>query len=390
MAVNLIRNSRVFFSTNVDTDGKFKESTACTVSDTKEIQVLDGFSFTQNTTSETITLNEAGDTPIRGQRSFNTALEPVDFTFSTYIRPRDAGTNIDAEEGVLWGAFSSANGNGWTPGTTFAQADFDDSDVHQLQQFALLMIIDNDTYIIDNCVMDQASIDFGLDAIATIAWSGKGSGIRRLATTIGLADNTLTGNTAFSGGATGIAVTKKVVGPKYLANKLSAVTLRAGIANTGGTQYTVPITGGNITISNNVTYLTPANLGVVNNPITYFTGARSVTGNLTAYLKTGVSGTSELLSSLLTGASSTTEPKYNLSIHIGGSSTAATRVDLIMNGTVLQIPTINSEQVISTTINFTAQGHNAGSDTVVGNANDAYDVEATNELVVKYYTTNAT
>ena len=395
MAVNLIRNSRVFFSTNVNaTTGALNPSTtACTNSNTFEIQILDGFSFTQNTTSETITLNEAGATPIRGQRAFNTALEPVDFSFSTYIRPRRSTTGGSAahtaEECVLWNAFSSGTaigsvGAGWAEDSVAGSVNWDDSDRHQLQKFAMIMVIDNDTYIIDNCVLDQASIDFGIDAIATIAWSGKGSGIRRVGKTTltdGVDDVTFdNANNSFDGVAK-----KKVTTANYLANKLSSVTLRPGIANTSATAYTVPITGGNITISNNVTYLTPANLGVVNNPITYFTGARSVSGNLTAYLKTGTNGTADLLEDLLDAASTTTEPKYSLTVHLGGSSSANLRVDLIMKGTVLQIPTINSEQVISTTINFTAQGYNSGADTVFGDGNDVFDVEATNELEVKYY-----
>lgn len=371
MAVNLIRNSRVFFTTNVDGTTGVVQATGCDTADTFEIQVLDGFSFTQNTTSETVTLNEAGDTPIRGQRSFNTALEPVEFSFSTYIRPRDGGSTVAAEEYVLWDAFAAKQGSvAWTAGTP-STVDFADSNAHQLKKFGMIMVIDNDTYVIDNCVLDQASIDFGIDAIATIAWTGRGSAIRRVSA-VTLADSG--GTTTLTGGVAGEAVTK-ITTAAYLANKLSAVAIRAGINNGSGTLYTVPITGGNITISNNVTYLTPANLGVVNKPITYFTGSRTVSGNLTAYLKTGSGGTSALLEALLTGADTTTEPKYNMVIHLGGSATATVRVELNMMGVVLQIPTINSEQVISTTINFTAQGYTSG----------AYDVEETNELVVKYY-----
>ena len=371
MAVNLIRNSRVFFTTNVDAITGVVQATGCDTTDTFEIQVLDGFSFTQNTTNETITLNEAGETPIRGQRSFNTALEPVDFSFSTYIRPRDGGTTVAAEELVLWDAFAAKDGASALTLGTPTTVDFGDSNAHQLKKFGMIMIIDNDTYVIDNCVLDQASIDFGIDAIATIAWTGKGSAIRRVSA-VSLSD--AAGTTTLTGGIAGTAVTK-ITTANYLANKLSAVTLKSGINNSGGTAYTVPITGGNITITNNVTYLTPANLGVVNKPITYFTGARGVTGNLTAYLKTGTGATSDLLDALLTASATTTEPKYNLTVHLGGSSSATLRVDLVMMGTVLQIPTINSEQVISTTINFAAQGYTGS----------AYDVEATNELVVKYY-----
>ena len=117
MALNLIRNSRVFFTTNVDGAGSVLP-TGFTALNTIELQVQDGFSFSQNTTTETVTLNEAGSAPIRGQRSFNTALEPVDWSISTYIRPKlaegltntagpDADDFVDCEESVLWNALTS-------------------------------------------------------------------------------------------------------------------------------------------------------------------------------------------------------------------------------------------------------------------------------------------
>jgi len=105
MSFNLIRNSRVFFTTNVNSETGVVATSGFTDVNTRELQVMDGFSFSQNTTAETVTLNEAGASPVRGQRSFNTALEPVDFSMSTYIRPADGGVNITAEEAVLW--------NGW-------------------------------------------------------------------------------------------------------------------------------------------------------------------------------------------------------------------------------------------------------------------------------------
>ena len=48
--------------------------------------------------------------------------------------------------------------------------------------------------------------------------------------------------------------------------------------------YAVAITAGNITISNNITFLTPEELGRVNQPIEHVTGTRTVTGNFTCYL----------------------------------------------------------------------------------------------------------
>jgi hypothetical protein len=369
MALNLVRNSRVFFTTNVSATGVVG-STGFDNADTFEIQVLDGFSFSQNTTTETVTLNEAGDTPNRGQRAFNTALEPVEFTFSTYIRPK-LSTNVICEESVLWSAFATGRGatDGWTPGTP-SVLSFANSNRHQLKSFGMIMLVDNVAYLIDNCALDQATIDFGLDAIATIAWTGRGTAIRQLTNVA------LDGTGTFTGGGLAGAVKLKDTTAGYLANKLSTVQMLKGI-NGGGQSYNVPITGGSITFANNLTYLTPANLGTVNTPVTYFTGTRAITGTLTAYLRTGGTDTGAILNDLLTGSATDVAPAYKTTIAIGGSANS-NRVEIGVPAAMLAIPTVSAEQVVSTTINFTAHGFTDG-------ATDTYNIEAANEASISYY-----
>lgn len=471
MSFNLVRNSRVFFTTNVNALGVV-QTTGLTDSNTYELQVLDGFSFSQNTQSETVTLNEGGATPVRGQRSFNTSLDPVDFSFSTYIRPRVDGGLVTAEENVLWnavagaGAMASAALTGgvfaditrgttstatavitltglsatdlvvgqvytvggvtgsyadewntpvrvtginlttdaitveyltapsvaagltvatatsfsldtgaWSSNANSAIAHFGGSNKHQLQTFGMIFVVDGVSYAVDNCALDQASIDFGLDAIAMVAWTGKGTQLRQLAAT-----TVTTGATpTFSGGVTGTAKGKNTTAP-YIANKLSTMKLISNIAGVSGTEYSIAITGGNLTIANNLTYLTPANLGTVNTPITYFTGTRAISGNVTAYLRGGSGNpTSKLLSDMLTASATATDPKFYIQLEVGGS-TNPIRLELEMNAAMLTIPTVNVEQVISTQINFTAQSHTAA----YASSAD-YDIVNTNELLVRYY-----
>lgn len=377
MAFNLIRNSRVFFTTNVNAVG-IVQTTGFTATNTFEIQVQDGFSFSQNTSSETVTLNEAGPAPVRGQQSFNTSLDPVDFSMSTYIRPKRASTVISCEERVLWNALAGVDAIGgsnpaWADGTTTpsvtpAILDFDGSNAHQLQKFGLLIVVDQVCYIIDNAAMDQATVDFGIDAIGMIAWTGKGTALRQL-TGVVLTDGA---TVAISGTLTGVAKIKDTTA-RYIANKLTTLTFKAGIGGTG-TTYNIAITGGSVTIANNITYLTPSNLGTVNAPIGYFTGTRSVSGSLTAYLRTGSGTTATLLADMLANSATTSQTKFQVIVALGGATTAD-RIELDMSGAALTIPTISSEQVISTTINFTAQAYNGSN----------YDLEATNELVVRYF-----
>jgi hypothetical protein len=403
MAVNLIRNSRVFFTTNVDSQGRVRagaykdDSNPFLITNTFEIQVLEGMTFSQNTTVDTVTLNEAGAAPARGQRSFNTALEPLDFTFSTYLRPylnpgANAGAATDdfvtCEEKWLWNAFGGSIAVGsanaaWVDGTvnnaspgTFTVAN---SNKHQLQAFGLIIVFDDLAYALDNCALDTATIDFGIDAIAAIQWAGKGSLIRQLTLTAGAASG---GEVLFSGadvtttpGNPADKALAKNTLAKFITNKLTVLQVNDDINDFTGSDYSVPITGGSITMSNNLTYLTPANLGVVNLPITYFTGTRSITGTLTAYLRSGTTNTGGLLQGLLANASSEINPSYAINIQMGGTS--GTHVDVGLPAAMLQIPTVNTEQVISTTLTFTGQGSQG----------TAFDIDQSNEVTVKYYAT---
>lgn len=494
---NLVRNSKVFFTSNVNASTGVVSEGSLTTGGTQELSVLNGFSFSQNVDAQTITVSEAGNTPARGQRAFNAALQPVEFSFSTYVRPRGATTTINADEMVLWNALLSdgamnlapsgiATAGEWAatttgivrtgttnsvaftwaslnltvpapavgdriniggvintgglgfngagtitavtgglatctgitvamdvapagtgnPSTVAGSVVFSKnsaalrtpaaagteaphvlvtpalSNKNHLQKFGMVIIMDQATYVIDNCVLDQASIDFGLDGIATIAWTGKGTVLRTLATGTAAAGT-------FGGSLTGTytQASANTVG-YFITNKISTAVLKSTFMG-GGTSaktYTIAITGGSLTIANNVNYVTPETLGVVNKPIGYFTGTRAVSGSLTAYLKTsGTNPTSQLLTDLLAAAS---ETKYYLELQVGGINTSY-KVEMEMPAVTLQVPTVDVQDVVSTTINFAAQGSVLPDSSAAALADASttsfYDVEASNDIIVRYY-----
>lgn len=407
MAVNLLRNARVFYTQNVNqTTGELVTSghnaTVTNAAFTQELQVLDGFSFSQNTTAETITLNESGTTPNRGSRNFNTSLEPVEWSFSTYIRPRyveagavEAGMGpgdlVRCEERVLWNAMLSdkiiGDGNAAyledatsTTDTPFALITTANSEKNQLVRFALIIVFDDQTWYINDCAIESATIDFGIDQIGTIQWSGRGATLKRLGT------HATTATPGTWGGGLSGTYNQKDVDAKYITNKLSAATLvsEANLYGLGASQtYNLAITGGSITIANNLTYLTPANIGVLNKPCAYFTGARSISGNLTAYLRADALNTAVLMNQIITAGDSSPENMFDITIGLGGTTTTPTTTSsenkLIFNmpSAMVQIPQVNTEQVVTATINFTAQGES-------GTAG-VYDLEAANEMTVKYF-----
>lgn len=449
MAVNLSRNTKVYFTT-LQGEG----ATGYTDTNTWEIQVMDGYTFTQGTEQQVIQLNEAGPTPNRGQRAFNTQLNPVDWNFGAYIRPTKltaAPNTVTAVERVLWNAVAGAQAlvaptayasltsltrtgttatavltspgaalsagqviniygvaeadwNGefkattvspsnttgvavtvtyeyataptattagslaaakaatcpWYETTSSAAVTFLGSNFHQLASFALIFKVDNVYYKINNCAINQAEIQFDIAGISQITWNGFGTSVKEI-----------TNATALSQIGT-IAAANTTA--DFITNKLSTVTFQSNIGG-GGSSYSVPITGGNITINNNLEYLTPEILGTVNSPIGYFTGARSISGSLNAYLRTGNSGdTGDLLSDILADSATATETKYKVQVEVGGV-TNTPRVEFLMNGCQVQVPTVDIQDVVSTTINFTAQGYTGAN----------YDIEKTNDMKVTYY-----
>ena len=304
-----------------------------------------------------------------------------DLTFT--ISGTLSGQNITVTDKLL--AYETA----WVTDAASTEVNTIASNANQLVKFGMIFLVDQVAYALDNCVLNEATIDFGIDAIATVAWSGQSTSVREFSTSL----TATTLNSALGKFSAGGYFYPKVDGTTKLTNKLSTckLTYVKGLTDSAGAAITtaeandfitVPLTGGSITINNNVTYLTPANLATVNLPVTYFTGARAVSGTLSAYLKTGSSTNSDqtgnLLADMLKAASSTVEPVIKIEISIGGSS-YPNRIDILLPTTVIGIPSVDVQQVVSTSINFNAQGYSSYSGV------NAYDIEKNNDINIKYY-----
>ena len=125
MALNLTRNSRVWVTSNLDGNGDIA-LTGFTPTNTQEIQILAGYAASQSTEAQVVTVAEAGEAPLRSQRSFNTKLNPVDWSLTQYVRP-DLDTvavpnRIIAEEAALLNAMFSPYAIGTKVTMTFTSA----------------------------------------------------------------------------------------------------------------------------------------------------------------------------------------------------------------------------------------------------------------------------
>tara|TARA_B100000287_G_scaffold383515_1_gene389346 strand:+ start:1117 stop:2757 length:1641 start_codon:yes stop_codon:yes gene_type:complete len=368
------------------------------------IGVLDGYSFSQGSESTDVTINEAGSAPNRGSKRFNDALPPAEWSFGTYVRPfvhgaasfRADGT-YDMVENILWSALagtglSDASGSAVATSTGTANGalvDFVESDVHELMKLNIYFALENTTYRLNDAQINQAEIDFSIDGIAQITWSGNATTIDQVTTAYEdpskyqiEAYDADGASLTHSSGTTDTYVENynfaDTVGPSdadYLRNKLSSLYLDAdaqgGGASSGGLDnrtYDINITGGSITIANNITYVTPETIGIVDKPIGSFTGARTITGSLTMYLDTKSNGSNQLLTDLA-GATDLVTNVFDMRLYMGVAGAVgsdgdamgsddftAPGVEFNMPKCHLQVPTIETGDLISTTVEFAAHG----------------------------------
>ena len=382
---------------------------------TFRIGVLDGYSFSQGSESTDVQINEAGATPNRGSKRFNDSLPPAEWSFGTYVRPFKHGSNSwrtsgdhDMVENIMWasmagkdiaeGALSGTSASAITIDGTDADISFERSDHHELLKLSIFFALENTTYRLNEAQVNQCEIDFSIDGIAQLTWSGNATTIDQVSTFLEDPSKYGAFNTsgvmatdAASGGSAGVLGNggntstfvesysyADCVSPDdadYLRNKLSTLTLSTaeqggGSASNGldATTYDINITGGSITIANNVTYVTPETLGLVDKPIGSFTGARQITGSLTCYLDTKSNGSNQLLTDLA-GATDLVSNIFDMSLFMGGASSATPVVEFDIPRAHLTVPTIETADLISTTVEFSAHG----SDLLTGN-----------EMTVKY------
>jgi hypothetical protein len=486
-----------------------------------QIPVLDGFSFSQSTNTSEITLSEMQDSSglsRRGRRVFTDSLSPVEWSFSTYVRPYLDSSQHSAVEAVLWalmagadtytgtsaGAIATLNGtittnidggvagtyvvspttsgsgtgavlqivvtgvapaniaavtilnpgtgylaadtltvdgdllgdttgnfvvtvgtvapatrdftrltnmdtNGsaagqvFTSGTSNAALTFAQSNRATLGTCNLYFVMNTDTanpmvYKITKAAINEASLDFEVDGIATIAWSGNGATIvdmqsaGNVTTGTGTVSGTGTAGTVYVETDTGFfsvytaintpvtaIATAVTATSNFIRNRLTQVIVDAADTTTfpgsGTGLYNLTITGGNITITNNISYLVPEEIGKVNIPIEHVTGARSITGSLTCYLAfdtTSNAGTSSDFFNDLTATAALTQVvnDFNVTFQVGGNVASTPRLYLNIPKCHIEVPTHSIEDVISIETNFSAY---------------TTDFSIANEFTLEYY-----
>jgi hypothetical protein len=402
-SLNLQRNSEVFFSTVDLINGGAVAS--MTPSNTWKLEVLAGFAVSSSSATQDITSLESGTTPDRSQQRFNTAINPVDWNFQVYLRPTGvntgaaangstAGTNASGNvkpvaDWFMWQALASntkpstgtADQSVWESGGRLRTINVaagtgshsSRSNFATAQENHLYFKLDNIVYQVSNATVNQASVDAGIEEIATVTWTGFGTTLKELTGTprnnaVSVFGGILNNGTSVLANSNAVALTAAAsyhpfnqmnvaasLGTNsFIKNRLSAIEFRHAPSAAGaGVTYTFPVTALSFEFNNNITYLTPEEIAALNEPIGQFTGTRAVTGSATMYLRAGDNQSAQFLRNIANDSRTQSALTSNANLIIGGST--APYVAFQLPATQFEFPQLAVEDVIAMSVNFIGQ-----------------------------------
>lgn len=348
---------------------------------------------------------------VQGETYEIVVVGTTDFT-ATNVATFEAGVSAANTAGlVITAGSASATGNGTVKRKVSAhtasqsRVSFHASNSSTLGTANMYFVLGEDNRKVmklKGCTVNEASIDFDIDGIATINWSGNSTDVIDFsgktitqAAAPGASDTTADGAaisavtateekavwldsdaahrlyTVDTSGNASTYINEKITSTSnFIRNRLTVLTAvpTSGtpyVGSLAASGYNLTLTGGNITINNNNTYITPEEIGIVNVPIGHITGTRTVSGSFTCYLTEDTSATnaSADLFEDLRSITSTVTNSFALTFKIGGAT--GTGLEVTMPTCHIEIPTHSVEDVIALETNFQALPSNiSGSDEV--------------------------
>lgn len=410
-SLNLQRNSEVFFSTVDLINGA--ATTDMRPTNTWKLEVLAGFAVTSSAATQDITSLESGTDPDRSQQRFNTAINPVDWNFQVYLRPTGVLTGAAANtttaatnstgnvkpvaDWFMWQSMvSNTKVTGGTDGTADERSVWETggklrtvtvakgtgssatkSNFSTAVENHIYFKLDNVIYQVSNATVNQATVDAGIEEIATTTWSGFGTTMKELTGTPRDVAISVFGGTLNSGSSVTansnfqtMSYNATVLGAyhpfnqmnvagsagtnSFIKNRLSTIEFHhKATASASDEKFTFPVTALSFDYNNNITYLTPEEISALNEPIGQFTGSRAVTGSATMYLRTGDLESAGFLRNISEDARTSSAQTSNANLIIGG--TTAPYVAFQLDACQFEFPQIATDDVVAMTVNFVGQ-----------------------------------
>lgn len=336
----------VFFKRNIDIYISKAPNASADATNTVKLNVKD-FSYNQSSSVDNVGRETLDPTEERTLAPHISIVSPVNFSFTTYILPMtDTNTPnyVTSPEEYLWVSLMGVDS--LTSNSTSSTIDFANGNVATLRNLTLWFIQSGETvgtYRLDNAIVDNATINFDINGIAEVQWSG-----RALTMSTASAPSTSTDRSTIT---------------NYLKNRYSTITL-----NANAEAYTLALTSGSINIDNNNKFYGRNKLGKTTTTEGHYTGNRRVSGSLNFYVKSGSTSSGSLWDNLQSNAATDTyETVWESDFIINISGTTAPYVKLNIPRAILSIPTINYNEVFVMNVPFVVKEGTGNYVTVIYN-----------------------
>lgn len=321
----------VFYKRNTNIYISKASNASANATNTVRLNVKD-FSYNHNSTVDEVSRSTLNPTEERTLNPHIASITPVNFTFTTYVLSV-VDTNVTSPEEYLWISLMGLDTTTSSP--TQSTIDFANGNVAELPNLTIWFDQPNQSegnYRLDNAVVDSAIINFDINGIAQVEWSGRALSITE--------DNTPPTSTD----RTGLT--------NYIKNRPSTIALSMNAVN-----YTLALTGGSIRIDNQVQYYGRTKLGETTLPVGHYTGKRKVSGDLEFYMRSGTNESVDLFNTININAATTAyESTYlaSLTINVGGL-THNPRLTISIPQALLSLGRQDFKELITVNIPFVAK-----------------------------------
>lgn len=294
---------------------------------THKMLLLSGYTFNQDVNISKTVRSGLSPTFSRAYRgTYVNHIIRASASLTHYLTPFSIG---NCAERPLWAgllgnsAGISMVGNACTISTT-------QSNLKSLQKGTMWFKYPQNTYRLDNTVIEEVDIDFGVEDFPKATWT--------------LSADSYSNIGEFTPTHTDATAKKCIIG------KLNTVELTVN-----SVVYNLGIVSGELKISNSINYTGRKRVGKVSQYLGHYTGTRVIEGNISIYLHTaGI----QLIDYLISQKSNLEDSLASLTIRLGGPSSP--NIVISLPRVILNTPDTSYDRILSTTLNFTALESSVG------------------------------
>lgn len=413
--LNLERNSEIYFS-SVDLAGGDSASKMYPAN-TWRVEVLAGYAISQTLTTLDVAVLEMGLTSDRSTSRFRNSIDPVEWSFSTYLRPTGIEQYSDCISGritpiadwFLWQSLFSNTGvadsqlssiyldfetqtystnleieaapiSAWQPGGRFelvARQSSGNTAAHTSNfesavEHHIYLKMDNVVYQSKSAVVNQLDLDAAIDGIATCNWSGYALDLVELTGNlrdefISVSGGVLNNGAVIDANVSSVANVQSrhyhawarynTTQSEFIVNRLSDIELTHTPVGLSKDSYSFSVNSLDFSYNNNISYLIPEEIGTLNRPFAQSTGSKTITGSFNSYLRNMPGGTAQFIRRIANDPRTNIADYCSANLKVGGSS--APFVSIFMPATHFNFPTHSIEDIVAIGSEFLAQESNA-------------------------------